>query len=647
MERRDQKPLRHHPYSNYDPERRRGGGYRGNAGDRYMRDDGYGGGMYGGRGMKRGGGRGRGVRGGRGRGRGGHRPYNEEEPMEEWNGAGGAEEEYYPEGAGYEHGWEQGQEHLPQQGAPEDEYAPGDEDPEKKQLPAHIQFRIQRERPCRTLFVRNLHLWQDEEEVVNLFSRYGELKDKFNHIKKRGMMFLVYYDLRHAEKAKEELQSYELNGRKLDVHFSLPKQNELESVRCGRDKNQGTLFLTLQDSKEPLDNDELHEFFSQFGDVKVVREYKDSPYQRFIEFYDSRGCNAAYDAVLGREWHGGKLDAKITWDISAKDRAELAAARQRVEGKYREQREGAREWERSDRDRYDDREWEQGGGRGYERGRDWERGPGYERDARRDYYGREEGYDRYGGYDRREDFDRRYPQGDRYGDRYGYDGSQRFPPPMQPPNPMMPPYAQPQPQQRPPAIPAAGAAALNMTEQQRLEQAQKVQQLLAVLGGQAQNPAPPNTLATPGLPGFPVPAAQPYPGTAPLPMNAQPPVNQIAAQTQQLLQMLASAQQQQQQQQPQQPTPPQPSAAQQLQQMTPAQLQSLAQTPMQALSQHPPSSAQPPQQSLTSQPQAPGATAAGAQVAQLLQLIQQQQQQQQRTQPPPGGQKPPVLGPQK
>ena len=40
---------------------------------------------------------------------------------------------------------------------------------------------------------------------------------------------------------------------------------------------QGTLFITLKDGKEPLENEALTKHFSQFGEVKVVRDYKGHP----------------------------------------------------------------------------------------------------------------------------------------------------------------------------------------------------------------------------------------------------------------------------------------------------------------------------------------------------------------------------------
>ncbi|CAG8461694.1 2458_t:CDS:10 [Rhizophagus irregularis] len=189
-----------------------------------------------------------------------------------------------------------------------------------KNDPAFLEARLALERPCRTLFIRNIQYGTKTELVRSKFEEYGEIRDIFDIIEKRGMLFLSFYDIRAAEKAKVEMQNYEFGGRKIDVHYSLPKENE-ELIYCDRDKNQGTLFITLKEGKVPLDNDALISHFSQFGEVKIVREYRTHPNQRFVEFWDSRACIRAHDATLNAEYNGGYFDCKFAWDVSAKQRA--------------------------------------------------------------------------------------------------------------------------------------------------------------------------------------------------------------------------------------------------------------------------------------------------------------------------------------
>lgn len=92
-----------------------------------------------------------------------------------------------------------------------------------------------------------------------MYEKYGEIKEVFNLIEGRGMIFVTFvslcvlqmkvaqsipkliqsikYDIRAARRAKEATQGMVLRGRKIDVHYSLPKEEE-ENAKCDRTKNQ-------------------------------------------------------------------------------------------------------------------------------------------------------------------------------------------------------------------------------------------------------------------------------------------------------------------------------------------------------------------------------------------------------------------------
>ncbi|KAI8982310.1 hypothetical protein BDF20DRAFT_463588 [Mycotypha africana] len=213
-------------------------------------------------------------------------------------------------------------------------------DDNNERLPPHIESRVAREKPCRTLFVRNVQYAIPENEVRALFEKHGEIKDVFNLIENRGMIFITFYDVRAAERAKHALQGTYLAERKIDVHYSLPKEEE-EKARCDRTKNQGTLLFTLKGSSIELDDNELHRLMSSFGEVKAIRvpNFKKSQahnysqhernQQRLVEFYDSRACVAAYDATYDKEYNGGRWDVAFFWDHPYKERVNSHARREK------------------------------------------------------------------------------------------------------------------------------------------------------------------------------------------------------------------------------------------------------------------------------------------------------------------------------
>lgn len=73
------------------------------------------------------------------------------------------------------------------------------------------------ERPCRRLFVRNCNFDVREEEIKDLFTAYGEIKNFCDLISRRGICFLTFYDLRGAERARTALNGSNLRGRSVCI----------------------------------------------------------------------------------------------------------------------------------------------------------------------------------------------------------------------------------------------------------------------------------------------------------------------------------------------------------------------------------------------------------------------------------------------
>ncbi|KAF8578612.1 hypothetical protein K439DRAFT_1654783 [Ramaria rubella] len=499
---------RHHPYGGYDGPRRGGGSPQGPGPDRQARF---------GRNAMRGGGRG---------GRGGAMPFYDNGDYDDSgynspqgyhvNGTG-HEDPFYFQGQGQQMGVPPPSFSSPGYGGYEQQQHSGyggEFYEDKAQSPPRGQFgasargkrpnprkerddkvhdslieeRIQRERPCRTLFIRNIKYETDSGDVRRRFEEHGEIKTFFDLIANRGMVFVTYYDLRAAERARDRLQGSEISGRPIDVHYSLPRGDE-QQQECDRDKNQGTLLVTLRNSisGQPIDDTEVRRKFQQFGDVKSVKHVGDRPDQRYVELYDIRACEEAHDRLRHQGLQDGVMDIIFAWDVPdtplppgpfpPTKRAELRD-RQGGHGGQGEHE------ERPSRGRGGGR-----GGRGGGRGRDnfrdrdprdrelddWER----DRAPSRDDWGRDRG--------RRYDDMGAGPSA--RGGRYDRDGD--------------------------------GYGPSNGPPDDRLEQAKKVQQLLAALKQPAAaSPSHPPPIPPPA----PQPPRMPMP-PPPMPPGAAPPMN--------------------------------------------------------------------------------------------------------------------------
>ncbi len=111
---------------------------------------------------------------------------------------------------------------------------------------------------------------------------------------------ISYYDIRHAKNAMRNLQGKVIRRRKLDIHYSIPKDNPSE-----RDQNQGTLVVFNLDPSTT--NEELKVIFGGFGEIKEVRETPNKKHHKFIEFYDIRDADRAMKNLNKTEIKGKKI----------------------------------------------------------------------------------------------------------------------------------------------------------------------------------------------------------------------------------------------------------------------------------------------------------------------------------------------------
>ncbi|XP_019194150.1 PREDICTED: protein MEI2-like 2 [Ipomoea nil] len=156
------------------------------------------------------------------------------------------------------------------------------------------------EHPSRTLFVRNINSNVEDSELKYLFEQYGDIRTLYTACKHRGFVMISYYDIRAARTAMRALQNKPLRRRKLDIHFSIPKENPSE-----KDVNQGTLVVFNLDSS--VSNEDLRQIFGAYGEVKEIRETPHKRHHKFIEFYDVRAAEAALKALNRSDIAGKRI----------------------------------------------------------------------------------------------------------------------------------------------------------------------------------------------------------------------------------------------------------------------------------------------------------------------------------------------------
>ncbi|PWA87530.1 protein MEI2-like 2 [Artemisia annua] len=156
------------------------------------------------------------------------------------------------------------------------------------------------EHPSRTLFVRNINSNVEDSELRTLFENYGDIRTLYTACKHRGFVMISYYDIRSARTAMRGLQNKPLRRRKLDIHYSIPKDNPSD-----KDINQGTLVVFNLDPS--VSCEDLLQIFGAYGEVKEIRETPHKRHHKFIEYYDVRAAEAALRSLNRSDIAGKRI----------------------------------------------------------------------------------------------------------------------------------------------------------------------------------------------------------------------------------------------------------------------------------------------------------------------------------------------------
>ncbi|KAB2043497.1 hypothetical protein ES319_D01G021700v1 [Gossypium barbadense] len=179
----------------------------------------------------------------------------------------------------------------------------------EKSHPGLLNGSVAGEHPSRTLFVRNINSNVEDSELKAVFELYGEIRALDSACKHRGFVMISYFDIRAAQKAIEALQDRPLRSRKLDIHYSIPKDNPLEN-----EENQGTLVVFNLNST--VSNDEIRCIFGAYGEIKEIYETPKKSQHKFIEFYDVRASEAALHALNKTEIAGNLVEIQLSYPES-------------------------------------------------------------------------------------------------------------------------------------------------------------------------------------------------------------------------------------------------------------------------------------------------------------------------------------------
>ncbi|CBZ54429.1 hypothetical protein NCLIV_048580 [Neospora caninum Liverpool] len=158
----------------------------------------------------------------------------------------------------------------------------------------------------RTLFFGRLPEDVTEDTLRDVVAQHGDLKKVAVYPEKR-MAFVEFYDLRHAEAARDALRGSDVLGKRVEVQFSAVK-------RPDKDGNTGTLYVrpvsTVHVSgswTDPNSLDAYRELFAKHGDLKKVSANRKRETEKFVEYFDLRDAQKALDSLNGYVFNGATL----------------------------------------------------------------------------------------------------------------------------------------------------------------------------------------------------------------------------------------------------------------------------------------------------------------------------------------------------
>eukprot|EP00923_Selenidium_pygospionis_P027665 GHVN01049884.1.p1 GENE.GHVN01049884.1~~GHVN01049884.1.p1 ORF type:complete len:394 (+),score=41.21 GHVN01049884.1:3-1184(+) len=172
------------------------------------------------------------------------------------------------------------------------------------------------EYPCRVLFIRNIPYGTSEDEITAQLSVHGEIKEIGSSLSKRGIFFVTYFDLRAAIAAKRQSSDMRIDGRRVYISYSFSKMDQNRKQTCDEACDQGTLYLRFVDCNSAQTREAVSNLVSVHGDVKEIRKQKGKENLFFIEFYDSRACAKALDALHRTAFQDGEIKCEYAWDYS-------------------------------------------------------------------------------------------------------------------------------------------------------------------------------------------------------------------------------------------------------------------------------------------------------------------------------------------
>lgn len=139
-----------------------------------------------------------------------------------------------------------------------------------------------------TVFFYGIPYNTTEEQIRALVSQYGEILNLYPKIAEKGQAFATYYDIRDAEKAVEDVQDKEFNGRKIGSNFG-HHPPIIGSV--GACPTTASILVKPANAGVNIDEKEIDNCLSPFGEIRSIETIGHNSF--LVKYYNIRHAQAA------------------------------------------------------------------------------------------------------------------------------------------------------------------------------------------------------------------------------------------------------------------------------------------------------------------------------------------------------------------
>jgi hypothetical protein len=158
----------------------------------------------------------------------------------------------------------------------------------------------------RCLLITNMNPETEQNEVLYVFNADDCVRQIDWSKLDQGQLTIEYFDLRQANQMRRLANGITMHGNVILVTYA--PLAKIDDPR--RPPNNGTVVVFHLPTG--ISSQQIENIFGQFGEIRQIRGTPTKPTQRFIEYWDIRGAEAALNGLTGKYVMGSRVSIEFS-----------------------------------------------------------------------------------------------------------------------------------------------------------------------------------------------------------------------------------------------------------------------------------------------------------------------------------------------